>query len=114
MSLGQKIAARRQKQARVIDVPEWGEDGAPLQIHVYPITAGDWNKIQKKHKNFLNDMQIDGMVDLIILKAGDADGNRLFTLADKTHLMDEPLPLISSIAAEMFADIEGIEVAEKN
>ena len=99
MSLGERIAARRQKQARVIDVPEWGEDGAPLQIHVYPITAGDLHKIQKKHKNFLNDMTIDGMVDLIVLKAGDADGNRLFTLADKTHLMDEPLPVISSIAA---------------
>ena len=59
-------------------------------------------------------MTIDGMVDLIILKAGDADGNRLFSVADKTHLMDEPLPLISSIAAQMFGDIEGVEDAEKN
>jgi len=114
MSLGKKIAERRQKQARVIEVPEWGDDGAPLLLYVYPITAGDLNKIQKKHKNFLNDMTIDGMVDLIILKAGDADSNRLFTLADKTYLMDEPLPLISSIAAEMFGDVEGVEEAEKN
>lgn len=114
MSLGKRIAERRQKQARIISVPEWGEDGSPLLIYVYPITAGDLNKIQKKHKNFLNDMTIDGMVDLIILKAGDADDNRLFSLADKTHLMDEPLPVISSIAAEMFADVEGVEVAEKN
>ena len=114
MSLGQKIAARRQKEARVIEVEEWGEDGAPLLVHIYPLTAGDMNKIQKKHRNFLNDMTIDGMVDLIILKAGDADGNRLFSVADKTHLMDEPLPLISSIAARMFGDIEGVEDAEKN
>ena len=114
MSLGKRIAERRRKEARVIEVSEWGDDGAPLQIYVYPITAGDLNRIQKKHKNFLNDMTIDGMVDLIILKAGDADDNRLFTVADKTHLMDEPLPLISNIAAEMFADIEGVEVAEKN
>ena len=111
MSLGKKIAERREKQARVINVPEWGEDGAPLQIYVYPVTAGDLHKIQKKHRNFLNDMTIDGMVDLIILKAGDADNNRLFTVSDKTHLMDEPLPVISSIAAEMFADVDGIEVA---
>jgi len=114
MSLGKKIAERRQKQARIIEVPEWGDDGAPLLLYVYPITAGDLNKIQKKHKNFLNDMTIDGMVDLIILKAGDADNNRLFNLADKTYLMDEPLPLISSIAAEMFGDVEGVEDAEKN
>ena len=114
MSLGKKIAERRRKQARIIEVPEWGDDGAPLQIYVYPITAGDLNKIQKKHKNFLGEQTIDGMVDLIILKAGDADDNRLFTLADKTHLMDEPLPLIADIAQQMFADIEGVEEAEKN
>jgi hypothetical protein len=114
MSLGQKIAERRQKQARIIEVSEWGDDGAPLHIHVYPLTAGDINKIQKKHKNFLNDMTIEGMIDLIILKAGNADGERLFTLADKTHLMDEPLPLISDIASQMFGDIEGVEEAEKN
>ena len=54
------------------------------------------------------------MVDLIILKAGDADNNRLFTLADKTYLMDEPAPLIANIAQEMFADIESVEDAEKN
>ena len=52
MSLAQKIAERRQKQARVINVPEWGEDGAPLQIYVCPVTAGDLHKIQKKHKKF--------------------------------------------------------------
>ena len=114
MALGKKIADRRQKQARIIEVSEWGDDGAPLLIHVYPLTAGDMAKIQKKHKNFLNDMTIEGMIDLIILKAGDADGERLFTLADKTHLMDEPLPLISDIAAQMFGDIEAVEVAEKN
>jgi len=114
MSLGKQIAERRRKEARIIEVPEWGDDGAPLRIFVYPITAGDLNKIQKKHKNFLNDMTIDGMVDLIILKAGDADNNRLFTLADKTYLMDEPLPLISSIAQQMFGDVEGVENEEKN
>lgn len=116
MSLGEKIRERRQsqRQARIIEVPDWGDDGAPLLLYVYPITAGDMNKIQKKHKNFLNEMTIDGMVDLIILKAGDADNNRLFTLADKTDLMDEPLPLISDIVAQMFGDIEGVEVAEKN
>ena len=114
MSLGKRIAERRQKQARVIDVPEWGEDGVPLQIYVYPITAGDLNKIQKKHKNFLNETTMDGMIDLIILKACDADGNRLFTLEDKVHLMNENVEVISPIAAKMFGDIETVEDAEKN
>ena len=114
MSLGKASADRRQKRARMIEVPEWGEDNAPLLIYVFPITAGDVNKIQKKHKNFLNDMQMDGMIDLIILKACDADGNRLFTLEDKVHLMNEDVEIISPIAAKMFGDVETIEDAEKN
>ena len=59
-------------------------------------------------------MTIDGMVDLIILKKpGMLIIIGFLPSADKTHLMDEPLPVISSIAAEMFADVDGIEVAEK-
>ena len=115
-SVGKQLAEirRQNQQQRIIDVPEWIIGGVPLKIYVYPLTAGDINKIQKKHKNFLNDMTIEGMIDLIILKAGNADGERLFTLADKTHLMDEPLPLISDIASQMFGDIEGVEDAEKH
>lgn len=114
MSLGERISSRRQKQARVIEVPEWGEDGAPLLMYVFPITAGDLNKIQKKHKDFLTNQTIDAMVDLVILKAGDADGQRLFTLADKIHLMGEPIEIISRISQEMFGDVESVEDLEKN
>jgi len=114
MSLGKQISERRQKQARIIDVAEWGDGGVPLRMYVYPITAGDLNRIQKKHKDFLNNMTIDGMVDLIILKAGDADGNRLFTLEDKVYLMAESVGVISEIAAQMFGDVDTIEDAEKN
>lgn len=114
MSLGKAIAERRQKKARIIEVPEWGDDDAPLLLYVFPITAGDLNKIQKKHKNFLNETTMDGMIDLIILKACDADGNRLFTLEDKVHLMNESAEVISPIAAKMFGDIDTVEDAEKN
>jgi hypothetical protein len=114
MSLGKKISERRSKQPRVIQVPEWGEGDTPLKMYVYPITAGDLNKIQKKHKDFLSNMTIDGMVDLIILKAGDEDGNRLFTLEDKVYLMAESVTVISEIAANMFGEIESLEDAEKN
>lgn len=114
MSLGQKIADRRQKQSRTIEVPEWGDDGAPLQIHVYPLTAGDLVKLERKHKDFMQRQTMESMIDLIILKAGDADGNRLFTLADKTHLSDEPLEVVSTVAAQMFGQIDSVEDAEKN
>lgn len=114
MSLGQMIAERRNRQRRSINVPEWGEDGASLTIYSTPLTAGDLKTIQRKHKNFLNDMTVDGMIDLIILKAQDVDGKKLFTLEDKVYLMGEEMTLIADIAGQMFGDVETIEDAEKN
>ena len=113
MSLGSKIAEKRNKQRRAIEVPEWGDD-APLSMYVSAITAGDIDKLQRKHKDFLNNMTIAGMVDLIIAKAEDADGKRLFTLEDKFTLMAEPVNLIAELAGKMFADVESIEEQEKN
>jgi len=114
MSLGKVISERRNRQRRVIEVSDWGEDDKPLLIYSSAITAGDLKNIQRKHKNFLNDMTIDGMVDLIIMKAQDVDGNKLFTLEDKVYLMGEELMIISNIAGQMFGDIDTIEDAEKN
>ena len=114
MGLGEQIAARRSRERKVIDVMEWGEDGQPLIIYCSPITAGDIDKLQRKHKDFLNNMTINGMVDLIIAKAEDADGKRMFTLEDKTFLMGDSVALIADIAGKMFGDVESIEYAEKN
>ena len=114
MSLGKMISEKRDRQRRVIEVPEWGDDDAPLLIYSSALTAGDLNKIQKKHKNFLNDMTIDGMVDLIIMKAQDVDGNKLFTLEDKIYLMGEQISIIINIAGGIIGGIDTIEDAEKN
>tara|TARA_B100001939_G_C16924615_1_gene611010 strand:- start:1557 stop:1901 length:345 start_codon:yes stop_codon:yes gene_type:complete len=114
MSLGSKIAERQSKQRRTIEVSQWGDDGAPLLVYCKPITAGDINKLQRKHKDFLNNMQVEGMVDLIIMKAEDVDGNRLFTLEDKATLMSEPVNLIAEISGKLFSDVETVEDQEKN
>ena len=113
MSLGSKIAEKRNKQRRTIQVSEWGDD-APLSIYVSPVTAGDIDKLQRKHKDFLNNMTISGMVDLIITKAEDADGKRLFTIEDKMFLMGDSVALIADIAGQMFGDVESVGDAEKN
>ena len=114
MGLGEQIAARRALQRKQIEVVEWGEDGNALIIYCGPITAGDIDRLQRKHKDFLNNMTITGMIDLIIAKAEDADGKRLFTLEDKMYLMKESVALISDVAAQMFGDIQTVEDAEKN
>ena len=41
------------------------------------------------------------MVDMIIMKAQNRDGDLIFTLEDKPTLMREPVELITRIAGEM-------------
>lgn len=114
MSLGEQIAARRIKERRTIEVPEWGEDNAPLILYASAITAGDIKKLQREHKNFLNDMSIDGMVDLIINKAETKDGERAFTKLDKQILLNEKINIIAEVSAKMFGDVVPVEEHEKN
>jgi hypothetical protein len=81
MGLGERIAAKRQAARKVIEVPEWGED-SPLQMWVSPLTCADIDKLQRKHKDFLQSMNIAAMVDLIIQKGENKEGEKLFTLED--------------------------------
>jgi hypothetical protein len=73
------------------------------------------NELQKKHPNFLENTTIAAMVDLIILKATDKSGERIFTNSeDRIDLMGEETSVISEIANQMFADIETVETKIKN
>lgn len=113
MGLGERIAAKRQKNRRKVSVAEWGDD-APLEIFAGTLTCHDVDRLQKKHKDFLNNMTIEAMVDLIILKAENADGEKLFTLEDKPHLMREPVIVVTRVAGEVFGSVLSVEEAEKN
>ena len=113
MGLGERIAAKRQAARKIIEVPEWGEDSA-LQVWISPLTCADIDKLQRKHKDFLQNMSIAAMVDLIIQKAENKEGEKLFTLEDKPFLMREEVSVVSRVAAEMFVGISTIEDHEKN
>lgn len=113
MGLGAQIAARRQKNRRLIEVAEWGDE-KPLEIFASVLTCHDVDRLQKKHKDFLNgNMTIEAMVDLIILKAETRDGEKMFTLEDKSHLMREPVLLVTRIAGEVFGSVLSVEDAQK-
>ena len=114
MSLGKRLAAMRQRNRAIIEVKEWSEDDSPFMVYSGELTCGDVEKIQRKHKDFINNPTIAAMVDMIILKAEDKDGNKLFTLEDKHFLMGERLDVISALAGEMFNQTSTVEEAEKN
>ena len=115
MGLAKELRTRRKVQTREVVVPEWGDESGDFKLYCRPITCNDLNRLQKKHPNFLTNTTIAAMVDLIIMKAEDQAGDKLFTAADdKIELMGEQTDVISEIANQMFAEIESEEDLAKN
>mgnify|MGYP003344305053 CR=1 FL=1 len=92
-----------------IEVPEWqDDDGKPSVIYWNPITLSEKNKLFKKSEN-LNDIGI--LADVVIMKALDKDGNKLFTLEDKLVLMHKvDSDVLSKIATSMVQSINPEQV----
>jgi hypothetical protein len=83
-----------------IKVPEWKDDeGKPTVIYWNPITLSEKNKLLKK-SDTLNDVSL--LADVLIMKALDKDGNKVFTLEDKLVLMHKTDPdVLTKIATLM-------------
>lgn len=103
MSLIDRI--REQPEVRrSVSVEEWGEDGKPAVLYALPLSVLDMSWVQRRHKDFLNSMQVEGMVDLIIRKVEDEGGDKCFTKEDKPTLMRR---VSLSVIAEIFGDLWG-------
>lgn len=110
MSIADRIKERVQRR-KCIMVDEWGEEGNPLAVFYGPLIARELNQIQRKHPGFLSSAGLEGMVDLILMKAEDREGKKHFTLEDKATLMREEVHVISRIAGEMLSSSDGPEAA---
>lgn len=71
-------------QVKTINVPEWGDEDGPLVIYVEPFTLKDKAKLQSVTK--ASGSEIDALVELIVLKCLDKNGDKLFTIDDKPQL----------------------------
>ena len=68
-----------------IEVPEWEDDkGQATVIYWNPITLAEKKKLFNKTEN-LNDAGL--LADVVIMKAIDQDGNKIFSLEDKLAIM---------------------------
>jgi hypothetical protein len=116
MGLAKELRSRRTIPLREVVVEAWADEkGVPFKLFCGSISCYDLNELQKKHPNFLENTTIGAMVDLILMKAMDESGDRLFTSAeDRIDLMGEETAVISEIANQMFADVQSVETAEKN
>ena len=83
-----------------IEVPEWkDEDGKASVIYWNPINLFEKNKLFKKSEN-LSDVSI--LADIVVMKALDKDGKKIFKLDDKMDLMTKvDSDVLSRIATAM-------------
>jgi len=114
MSLAKDIASRIVKERKVIEIEGWGENGDPLILYSQPLSARDIIQLQNKHKNFLNEMTLEGVIDLIVNKLETEDGQKAFKIDDKPIIRGfDPIKL-SNIGASIIGEVTTIEEAEKN
>ncbi|MAB00103.1 MAG: hypothetical protein CMN87_12095 [Stappia sp.] len=83
-----------------IKVPEWGEEGEPLVIYASAMTVAHTDRISDEG----NANKAEMFVDVLILKAQDADGNMLFSDKDRHTLTREAdKRVVSRIALEILS-----------
>jgi hypothetical protein len=92
-----------------IEVAEWGEEGKPLVIYSSPITLGEKRNLFKNAKN--DDLGV--LVDVIVLKSKNADGEKIFKLDDKQVLLNNAdANVIARVSTEILSSTS-YEEAEK-
>ena len=114
MSIAKRIAAKRADKARnFVDVEEWGEGDQPLRLYFTEVSARDIEKVQRKHKDFLTSPSMSAMVEMIILKCEEENGDPAFTLEDKPILLGETVNTIALVFGAVF-NADSVEEHEKN
>lgn len=98
------------KETKTIEVPEWGDDSGSLYIYSSPLTLAQKNRLYKMAK----DDDLGLMIEALIMKAKDAQGNCLFTRADKPELMRNCDPDVLIRVASKIMETTDQELAEKN
>lgn len=91
-------------QRQCVEIPEWGEPGQPAKVYFDPLTLAERDKLRAyPHNEFI--------AQAIILKAEDAAGKKLFSIADKHQLLNAAAPSVITRIAEriLIADCIDIE-----
>lgn len=95
-----------------IDVPEWkDENGNPSKIYWNPINLYEKNLLFRKSDN-MSDVSI--LADILVMKALDKDGNKLFKAEDKLALMYKVDSDVLSRVATAMVQVLSPEEVKKN
>ena len=98
-------------ETRIIEVPEWGEDSDnPLKIYCRPITLSETSKFMKMAQD--DDVQL--LAYVLIYKALDEAGEKLFTIADKKTLLESvDRDILIRVSSEIMNNVSQEEVKKK-
>ena len=97
------------QEIKKIEVKEWGTEEQPLEIFTNPLTLQESKRLYK----MANGGDLEVMVYAIITKSLDAEGNKLFTLADKDSLMNKAdVEVLSNVASEILGSVTS-EIAQE-
>ena len=98
-------------ETRIIEVSEWGEDELnPLKIYCKPITLSETSKFMKLAKD--DDVQL--LTYVLIYKALDESGEKLFTIADKKSLLESvDRDVLIRVSSEMMNSVSQDEIKKK-
>ena len=98
-----------------VAVPEWGEDGKPALIYYKPVMS----LMEKGQvlKAYQGENPAEAIAEILILRARDQTGKRLFAKAQKATILREvDEDVVARIVNEMQGESEdlSLEDAEKN
>jgi len=122
--ISDRMKALQQDQDKFcIKVAELGVDGEPLHIYFTKMTVREDERIRKQHPNFyktISDGDIptfSSLLDLIMLKAKDEEGKRIFDEGDRQVFLGMDVTFVTQIAGDMlqklFAEDVSVGSSEK-
>jgi len=94
--------------------------GVKVTLCAAPLTPKDMTTIRRQHPDFQVNPSLAGMVDVIILKSRDEDGEKAFDVTDKPFLLRASATKIGEIFGGLFGaqfepeDEAGFENRKKN
>lgn len=98
-------------ETKVIEVPEWGSDEAnPLKIFCRPITLLE----MKKFMILAKDDEVEMLVYVLIYKALDEAGEKIYTIEHKHDLLNNvDSGVLVRVATEVMGNISQGQAAKK-
>jgi hypothetical protein len=104
--LDQAVAHFEEQEVIVTEVPEWQREGEELPIiYSTPFTLSEQKRLQKLAKSD----DVEFLVRVIILKAMDKNGKKLFDLSDKPTLMNRVRPESLIRVAQLLGKTDSME-----